>query len=127
MGVNLATVERAMSIASYHLSLDAPRSPDDAGSLLDSLPDSLSRGPDETTFARELVNKLEACLSTLEEREAQILRLYFGLGDSRAMSLEQIGVELGVTRERVRQIKEKALSRMRHASRARILETFADS
>ncbi len=126
MGVNVATVERAMSIASHHLSLDAPRSLDDAGSLLDSLPDSLSRGPDETTFARELVDKLEACLSTLDEREAQILRLYFGLGESRAMSLERIGVELGVTRERVRQIKEKALSRMRHASRARILETFAD-
>ncbi len=67
---------------------------------------------------------MEDSLSTLKEREAKILRLYFGLDDQDPMTLEEIGALLGITRERVRQIKEKALLRLRHASRARFLETF---
>ena len=101
-------------------------SPGENGSLLDCLPDSLSPGPDEETFEKALTDSLEVMLSTLEEREARILRLYFGLGGCSPRSLEEIGSEMGITRERVRQIKEKALGRLRHASRARILETFTD-
>ena len=69
-------------------------------------------------------DSVEDALSTLKEREAKILRLYFGLDDQEPMTLEEIGSLLGITRERVRQIKEKALLRLRHASRARFLETF---
>jgi RNA polymerase primary sigma factor len=65
---------------------------------------------------------VEDALSTLKEREAKILRLYFGLDDQEPMTLEEIGEILNITRERVRQIKQKAL--LRHASRARFLETF---
>ena len=71
-----------------------------------------------------LKNTIEEALGTLKEREAKILRLYFGLDDQEPMTLEEIGAILGITRERVRQIKEKALVRLRHASRARFLETF---
>ena len=60
----------------------------------------------------------------LKEREAKILRLYFGLDDQQPMTLEEIGKILGITRERVRQIKEKAIIRLRHASRRRYLETY---
>ena len=67
---------------------------------------------------------MEDALSTLKEREAKILRLYFGLDDQEPMTLEEIGEILNITRERVRQIKQKALLRLRHASRARFLETF---
>ena len=67
---------------------------------------------------------VEDALSSLKEREAKILRLYYGLDDQEPMTLEEIGQILGITRERVRQIKEKALARLRHASRARFLETF---
>ena len=75
-------------------------------------------------YEHALKNSVEEALSTLKEREAKILRLYFGLDDQEPMTLEEIGTLLGITRERVRQIKEKALLRLRHASRARFLETF---
>ena len=67
---------------------------------------------------------MESALSSLKEREAKILRLYFGLDDRQPMTLEEIGTLMGITRERVRQIKQKGLIRLRHASRARFLETF---
>ena len=67
---------------------------------------------------------LEEALSHLKERESKILRLYFGLDGNEPMTLEEIGALLGITRERVRQIKEKALSRLRHVSRARALESY---
>lgn len=126
MGLRVEEVEQTLAFASAHLSLDAPVFPGENSSLLDCLPDSFSPGPDEETFEKALTESLEAVLSTLEEREASILRLYFGLGERAPRSLEEIGSEMGVTRERVRQIKEKALGRLRHASRARILETFTD-
>ena len=119
-------MEQVFGFASSHLSLDAPLFPGENSSLLDCLPDSISPGPDEETFENALTESLEAALSTLDEREATILRRYFGLGHRPPRSLEEIGSEMGITRERVRQIKEKALTRLRHASRARILEPFTD-
>ncbi|MDE0730810.1 MAG: sigma-70 family RNA polymerase sigma factor, partial [Longimicrobiales bacterium] len=83
-----------------------------------------SPGPEQETYERALGDTIEVALASLKEREAKILRLYFGLDDQKPMTLEEIGSILGVTRERVRQIKEKALVRLRHASRARFLETF---
>ena len=67
---------------------------------------------------------IDEVLQTLKEREARILRLYFGLEGKEPMTLEEIGGMMGITRERVRQIKEKALARLRHVSRARALESF---
>ena len=92
--------------------------------LLDYLPDTQNPGPDSETFEHALTESIEEVLGTLKEREAKILRLYFGLDGPEPMTLEEIGSLLGITRERVRQIKEKALSRLRHVSRARALESF---
>ena len=119
-------VERTLAIASAHVSLDAPAGPGEDGRLLDYLPDRVSPGPDEPILEKALTEALEAALATLHPREAKVLRLYFGLGDEGPMSLERIGSGMGVTRERVRQIKQQALGRLRHASRARVLETFTD-
>ena len=116
-------VAKTMSISQAHLSLDAPLSPGEDNKLLDYLPDNLNPTPDEQTFEKALTESIEAALGSLKEREAKILRLYFGLDGSEAMTLEEIGALLGITRERVRQIKEKALSRLRHVSRARALES----
>ena len=88
------------------------------------MPDQFSAGPDDETYERALSTTIEEALGTLKEREGKVLRLYFGLDGQDPMTLEEIGSLLGITRERVRQIKEKALVRLRHASRARYLETF---
>ncbi|HUG41404.1 MAG TPA: sigma-70 family RNA polymerase sigma factor [Longimicrobiales bacterium] len=117
-------VRRTLSLSQTHLSLDAPLTPGEDNRLLDYLPDQFSPGPDDETYDRALLDTVEEALETLKEREAKILRLYFGLDSQEPMTLEEIGSLLGITRERVRQIKEKALLRLRHASRARFLETF---
>jgi len=117
-------VAKTLSISQTHLSLDAPLTPGEDNKLLDYLPDTQNLGPDDETFERALSESIEGVLSTLKEREAKILRLYFGLEGQEPMTLDEIGALLGITRERVRQIKEKALARLRHVSRARALESF---
>ena len=117
-------VERTIAISQSHLSLDAPMTPGEDNRLLDYLPDQFSPGPEDEAYDQALKQTIESALSSLKEREAKILRLYFGLDDQDPMTLEEIGSLLGITRERVRQIKEKALRRLRHASRARFLEAF---
>lgn len=117
-------VRRTLSLSQSHLSLDAPLTPGEDNRLLDYLPDQFAPGPDDETYDQALMDTVEEALKTLKEREAKILRLYFGLDGQEPMTLEEIGSILGVTRERVRQIKEKALLRLRHQSRARFLETF---
>jgi RNA polymerase primary sigma factor len=124
MDITEEEVAKTMSISQTHLSLDAPLTPGEDNKLLDYLPDNLNPTPDEITFEKALTEAIEESLSHLKEREAKILRLYFGLDGGEPMTLEQIGTLLGITRERVRQIKEKALSRLRHVSRARALESF---
>ena len=118
-------VERTLAIQQSHLSLDAPMQPgDEKGRLLDYLPDQFSPGPEDEAYEHALKATVQDALSSLKEREAKILRLYYGLDGQDPMTLEDIGSLLGITRERVRQIKEKALVRLRHASRARFLETY---
>ena len=124
MDITEEEVAKTMSISQTHLSLDAPMTAGEDNRLLDYLPDTVSRTPDEETFEKALTQSINDALGGLKEREAKILRLYFGLGDSEPMTLEQIGEVLNITRERVRQIKEKALSRLRHVSRARALESY---
>ena len=118
-------IQRTLAISQTHLSLDAPLSPGEDNRLLDYLPDQESSGPDIETWERARAVSIEEALGSLKEREAKVLRLYYGLEEGKdAMTLEEIGALLGITRERVRQIKEKALVRLRHASRSRLLESF---
>ncbi|HEX6587525.1 MAG TPA: sigma-70 family RNA polymerase sigma factor [Longimicrobiales bacterium] len=117
-------VEKTLAISQTHLSLDAPLTPGEDNRLLDYLPDQFGRGPEEETYDKALTDVVDEALGSLKEREAKVLRLYFGLDGQEPMTLEEIGSLLGITRERVRQIKERALVRLRHASRARFLETF---
>jgi RNA polymerase primary sigma factor len=117
-------VAKTLSISQSHLSLDAPLTPGEDNKLIDYLPDTQNASPDQETFERALTDSVEEVLSTLKDREAKILRLYFGLDGQEPMTLEEIGSMMGITRERVRQIKEKALARLRHVSRARALESF---
>lgn len=124
MDISEAEVAKTMSITQAHLSLDAPMSIGEDNRLLDYIADTINPTPDELTFEKALTEAIEESLSALKERESKILRLYFGLDGQEPMTLEEIGELLGITRERVRQIKEKALSRLRHVSRKNILESF---
>ena len=124
MDITEEEVAKTMSISQTHLSLDAPMTPGEDNRLLDYLPDLQNPTPDEETFEKALVESIHEALSGLKEREAKILRLYFGLDGAEPKTLEEIGAVLNITRERVRQIKEKALSRLRHVSRARALESY---
>jgi RNA polymerase primary sigma factor len=124
MEITEEEVAKTMSISQTHLSLDAPLTPGEDNKLLDYLPDTQNPGPDDEIFERALTESIAEVLGRLKEREARILKLYFGLDGQDPMTLEEIGSQLGITRERVRQIKEKALARLRHVSRARALESF---
>ena len=124
MDIGVDEVEKTLAISQNHVSLDAPMAPGEDNRLLDYLPDTTNPGPDAETFERALTQSIEEVLASLREREAKVLRLYFGLDSPEPMTLEEIGAQLGITRERVRQIKEKALSRLRHVSRAKALESF---
>jgi RNA polymerase primary sigma factor len=124
MDITEEEVAKTMSISQATLSLDAPMAPGEDNKLLDYLPDTINPTPDEQIFVKALTESIEEALSHLKERESKILRLYFGLDGNEPMTLEEIGALLGITRERVRQIKEKALSRLRHVSRARALESY---
>lgn len=124
MDITEEEVARTMSIPQVHLSLDAPISPGEDSRLLDYLPDTVHPTPEDMTFDNARSQAILESLASLKEREARILCLYFGIDGSDPLTLEQIGAQLGITRERVRQIKEKALSRLRHISRSRSLESF---
>ena len=124
MDISLEEVRKTLSISQAHLSLDAPLTPGEDNKLLDYLPDEFNPAPDENAFESALKEAIRDSLDSLKPREAKILRLYYGLDGNEAMTLEEIGSVLGITRERVRQIKEKALNRLRHVSRARALHSF---
>lgn len=105
-------VAKTISISQTHLSIDAPLTPGEDNKLLDYLPDDHNPTPDEQTFEKALTEAIEESLSGLKEREAKILRLYFGLDGEEPMTLEQIGSLLGITRERVRQIEARAFEKV---------------
>jgi RNA polymerase primary sigma factor len=106
-------VATAMSISQASLSFDAPMTPGEDNNLLDYLPDTGGLPPDEETFEKALTQSIEEALSYLNGRESKILRLYFGFDGKEPMTLEQIGSLLGITRERVRQLRDRALRRLR--------------
>jgi RNA polymerase primary sigma factor len=120
-------VRDTMQIANSHLSLDASFNNDqEENSLVDYLADENQEPPDEMTFSNALGDDMLKALSTLTERERTILKLYFGLGDAEPMTLEEIGKKMHLTRERIRQIKEKAILRLRHSSRSKYLKGYVE-
>ena len=106
-------------------SLDATFKEEEDHSLLDILPDDKQESPESQVLKGCLRGQIESALGSLVGREAEILRLYFGLDGEEPMTLDQIGSGFGLTRERVRQIKEKALHRLRHPSRCDQLRTYS--
>ncbi len=117
-------VKESMRNAGRHVSMDAPLVEGEDSNLYDVLRSDESPNPDEDLMNDSLRTEIERSLATLTEREADVIRLYFGLGGQHPMTLEEIGEKFDLTRERVRQIKEKAIRRLKHTSRSKILKTY---
>ena len=117
-------VKESMKNSGRHLSMDAPLVEGEDSNLYDVLRSGESPNPDRALIQESLRTEIEHSLETLTPREADVVRLYFGLGDQHPMTLEEIGETFDLTRERVRQIKEKAIRRLKHTSRSKILKTY---
>jgi len=124
--LNLAASEvvDTMKISGRHISMDAPFVQGEENSLLDVLENDTNVTPDSELINDSLRREVQRALSTLTHRESDVIALYFGLNGEHAMTLEEIGEKFELTRERVRQIKEKAIRRLRHTSRSNSLKPY---
>jgi RNA polymerase primary sigma factor len=121
-------VETTLGVAARHVSMDAPFVEGEDNSLLDLLENTTSPKTDESLeYLESLRREIERSLSTLTDRQADVLKLYFGIGIDHPMSLEDIGDTFGLTRERVRQIKDKAINKLRSASKSKLLKHYLGS
>ena len=116
-------VADTLRVSGRHISVDAPFVEGEDNSFLDVLVNDDSPVADKTLINESLSTEVERALATLTERERDIIRLFFGI-NCQEMTLEEIGEKFGLTRERVRQIKEKAIRRLRHSSRSKLLKTY---
>ncbi|RTZ75061.1 MAG: RNA polymerase subunit sigma [Candidatus Neomarinimicrobiota bacterium] len=114
----------AMRISRRHHSLNAPFRDGDKNSLIDVIKDENQSSPDEPLMNDSLKDEIRQSLDTLKQRERQVIKMYFGIERDYALTLNEIGEEFNLTRERVRQIKEKAIRRLRHRSRSKTLRTY---
>jgi len=117
-------IEDAMKVSSHHVSMDAPIHDEDGNSLYDVILNEDSPSPDLGLMKTSLSNEIDRTLSTLGEREADVIRYFYGLCGHRQHTLEEIGDEFGLTRERVRQIKEKTIKKMKNHYRNRLLKAY---
>jgi len=117
-------VEEAIKVSNHHVSMDAPLRDEDDNSLYDVMLNDESPSPDSGLITNSLRKEIERTLSTLGEREAEILKHYFGLNGYRQHTLEEIGDVFNLTRERVRQIKEKSIKKLKNNYRNRLLKAY---
>ena len=117
-------VSDAVRISRRHHSLDTPFSDEDKNCLLDVIEDGKQESPDKDLMRDSLREEVIAALETLKDREKDVIKMYFGIGMDYALTLNEIGEEFNLTRERVRQIKEKAIRRLRHKSRSKKLRSY---
>jgi RNA polymerase primary sigma factor len=117
-------VKESMKNAGRHVSMDAPLIQDEENNMYDVLRSDEAPTPETELLYESLRKEIDRAISTLTPREADVIRLYFGLNGSHPMTLEEIGEKFDLTRERVRQIKEKAIRRLKHTSRSKILKSY---
>lgn len=124
--ITIEEVKQSLENSGRHLSMDAPLKDGDTSSsnMYDVLKSSESPSPEKELMHESLQKEIERSLQTLTPREADVIRLYFGLNKKNALTLEEIGERFDLTRERVRQIKEKAIRRLKHTSRSKILKSY---
>ena len=124
LDITEAEVKESMKNAGRHVSMDAPLVQDEDNNMYDVLKSDEVITPETELLYESLRKEIDRAISTLTPREADVVRLYFGLNGSHPMTLEEIGEKFDLTRERVRQIKEKAIRRLKHTSRSKILKSY---
>jgi RNA polymerase primary sigma factor len=124
LDMTIEDVKQSLKNSGRHVSMDAPLIDGEDSNLYDVLRSGESPNPDKDLLHESLRTEIERALETLTPREADVIRLYFGLAGQHSMTLEEIGETFDLTRERVRQIKEKAIRRLKHTSRSKILKTY---
>jgi len=120
-------VSSTLALSRMYLSLDAPLKNDSKEDLKSLLVDDSQPAPDRSLWKDSLISQVKSSLNTLDPRESQVIKFYFGIDREDSMTLEEIGDRLNLTRERVRQIRNKAISRLRHISRSRCLRPYLDT
>jgi RNA polymerase primary sigma factor len=124
LNIDIAEVQDTIKIGNSHMSLDAPLQHGEDSRLMDVLQDEEQELPDNGLMEVSLQEEITKTLETLSEREKEVVRLYFGIGEETSHTLEEIGQRFNLTRERARQIKEKALRRLKHSSRSKRLSAY---
>jgi RNA polymerase primary sigma factor len=124
LDMDINEISDTLKISGRAVSMDAPFTTGEENRLLDILENEEQPSPDFTLMSESLRSEVERALNTLTEREAEVVKLYFGLNKEHSLTLEEIGEKFNLTRERVRQIKEKAIRRLRHASRSKNLRSY---
>ena len=124
LDMTVEDVKQSLKNSGRHVSMDAPLIDGEDSNLYDVLRSGESPNPDKELLHDSLRTEIERALETITPREADVIRLYFGLAGQHSMTLEEIGETFDLTRERVRQIKEKAIRRLKHTSRSKILKTY---
>ena len=124
MDLSAEEVNDTMRLSTRHLSVDEPINDEDANTLMDVIENDQQESPDQELLTESLKVEIQNALDTLSSREKEVIKLYFGIDEDHPLTLEEIGERFGLTRERVRQIKEKAIHRLRHASRSGKLRDY---
>jgi len=124
IGVTPDDIADHLKISGRHVSMDAPFSQGEDGTLMDVIADTNASNPESDMMTESLVKEVQRQLATLTTREAEVISLYFGLNNNQSMTLEEIAEKFDLTRERVRQIKEKATRRLRNAPRSKTLKSY---
>ncbi|MFD0989302.1 RNA polymerase sigma factor RpoD/SigA [Mariniflexile jejuense] len=122
--LTLSDVKQSMKISGRHVSMDAPLKEGETSTLYDVVSANESPRPDVKLMEDSLNTEVNRALNMLSDKEAEVIRQYYGINSKHSMSLEEIGEAFGLTRERVRQIKEKGIRRLRHTSKSKVLKTY---
>jgi RNA polymerase primary sigma factor len=124
LDLTLSDVKQSMKISGRHVSMDAPLKEGETSTLYDVVNLNESPRPDANLMLDSLNTEINRALDMLSEKEAEVIRHYYGISNKHPMSLQEIGDSFGLTRERVRQIKEKGIRRLRHTSKSKVLKTY---
>jgi RNA polymerase primary sigma factor len=122
--LSVSDIKEAMKNSSKHTSLDAPLLQDEDSTMIDVIKGDDSTTPETGLLYESLRKEIDRVISTLSQKEQDVIRLYFGLDGKHPLTLEEIGEKFDLTRERVRQIKEKAIRRLKQTSRSKILKSY---